>query len=89
VRGLRGRLWSAAKRFPWEVGSPQQLIKQGAGDVGILCHVCHLALEALMEPSEPDDVETHVGGYIVTSDKLHRTASGWWWMVMNRGDSGL
>ena len=42
-----------------------------------------------MEPSEPDDVETHVGGYIVTSDKLHRTASGWWWMVMNRGDSGL
>jgi hypothetical protein len=25
----------------------------------------------------------------VASDKLHRTASGWWWMVMNRGDSGL
>src|SRR5438309_718270 len=88
MRGLAVRLLLAAKRFPLEVGSPHQLIKKGSGDVILLSNLWHLAIEALMEPREPDHCDTGVRCYIVASDKLHRTASGWWWMVMNRGDAG-
>ena len=79
----------AKKRFQWEVGSPNQLIKKGSGEVILLSNVCHLAIEALMEPRELHNVDTGVRCSIVASDKLHRTASGGWLMVMNRGDSGL
>ena len=79
----------ATKRFQLEVGSPQQLRKPGSGDGILLSNVRHLAIDALIEPSEPDHVETGVRRYIVASDKRHRTASGGWLMVMHRGDSRL
>ena len=82
------RLLLAKKRFSLEIGSPHQLLKQGSGDGILLSNVCHLAIDALMEPSEPDHVDTGVRRSIVASDKLHRTASGGWLMVMNHGDSG-
>ena len=83
------RLLRAKKRCQLEGSSPNQLIQPGSGDVILLSNLCHLAIEALIEPSEPDNVDTGVRRSIVASDKLHRTASGWWLMVMNRGDSGL
>ena len=83
------RLVLAKKRLQLEIGSPHQLIKPGSGDVILLSNLCHLAIEALIEPCEPDHGDTGVRCLIVASDTLHRTASGWWWMVMNRGDSGL
>src|SRR5207249_1729198 len=88
-RVLDVRLLIAKKRFPLEVSSPKQLIKKGSGDVIILSNLGHLAIDALIEPSAPDHGDTGVRCSIVTSDQLHRTASGWWSMVMNRGDSGL
>ena len=83
------RFLIAKKRFQLEVGSPHQLIKKSSGEGILLSNVCHLAIDALMEPSEPDHVDTGVRRSIVASDTRHRTASGGWWMVMNRGDSGL
>jgi len=82
-------LVSAKKRCQLEVGSPKQLIQQGSGDVIILSNLGHLAIDALIEPGEPDHFDAGVRCEIMASDKLHRTASGWSWMVMNRGDSGL
>jgi hypothetical protein len=40
-----------------------------------------------MQPSEHDDIDTRLGGSIWAPRKLHRVASGWWWMVMNLQDS--
>jgi len=78
VRVLDVRLLTAEKRFQLEVGSPHQLIKKGSGDVILLSHVGHLAIDALMEPRAPDHFDTGVRCSIVASDPLHRTASGWW-----------
>jgi hypothetical protein len=83
------RLLIAKKRFQLAVRSPQQLLKPGSGDVIILSNLRHLAIDALLEPSEPDHVDTGVRRSIVASDTPHRTASGGWWMVMNRGDARL
>ena len=83
------RLLIAEQRFQLKVGSPHQLIKKGSGDVISLRNLCHLAIDALIEPSEPDNVDTGVRRSILASDKLHCTASGGWLMVMHRGDSGL
>ena len=66
---------------------PSKLIKKSSGDMIILSNLYHLAIEALIDPSEPDNFDTGVRLQIVASDKLHRIASGWWWM-MNPHDSG-
>jgi hypothetical protein len=89
LRFLSVRLLIAKKRFSLEIGSPNQLIQPGSGDVILLSNLCHLAIDALIEPGEPDHFDAGVKREIMASDKLHRTASGWSWMVMNRGDSGL
>ena len=47
----------------------------------ILSHWRHLAIDAVIEPSEPDNVDTGVRRSIVASDKLPRTASGGWLRV--------
>ena len=79
----------AKEHFSLEMSRPSHLIKKRSGDVIRLSDLRHFAVDALMEPSEPDHVDTGVRISVVASDKLHRTASGWWLMVMNRGDSGL
>jgi hypothetical protein len=48
------RLLIAKKRFQLEVRSPNQLIKKGSGDVIILSNLGHLAINALIEPGEPE-----------------------------------
>jgi hypothetical protein len=58
VFALRKSALIAKKRFQLEVGSPNQLIKKGSGDVIILSNLRHLAINALIEPSEPDNVDT-------------------------------
>jgi hypothetical protein len=60
VRGLDVRLVIAEKRCLLEVGSPNQLIKKGSGDVIPLSNLCHLAIDTLIEPSEPDHSDTGV-----------------------------
>jgi hypothetical protein len=42
-----------------------------------------------MQPGRHDYLDTGLGISIWASHKLHRVASGWWWMVMNRKDSTL
>src|SRR5712691_11041410 len=42
-----------------------------------------------MQPGRHDYLDTGLGISIWASHKLHRAASGWWWMVMNRKDSIL
>ena len=54
------RLLIAKKCFQLEVGSPHQLLKKGSGDVILLSNLGHLAIEALIEPSEPDHFDTGV-----------------------------
>ncbi len=88
-RVCNARLLSATKRCHWAVRRPHQLIQPGSGAVRLLSHVRHLAIEALREPREPDHGDTGVRRSIVASDTRHRTASGGWGMVMNRGDARL
>ena len=59
VRVLDVRLIIAEKCF-LEVGSPNQLIKKGSGDVILLSILCHLAIDVLIEPSAPNHFATHV-----------------------------
>lgn len=40
-----------------------------------------------MEPSEHDNIDTGLGVSIWASRKLHRVASGGWWIMMNLQDS--
>ena len=70
-------------------GGPAELIQKGSGDVILLSHPGHLAVDALMDPHVFDNFDTGVRISIVASGKLHRATSGEWWLVTNHHDSGL
>lgn len=67
----------------------KQVREKGPGDVILLGEWRHFPVDTLIEPSLCDNIDTGVGISIGASDKLHRAASGWWMMVMNRHDSLL
>jgi hypothetical protein len=49
--------------------------------------LCHFPVDALLEPSQPDHMDTGLGISIGSSHKFPRVASGWGLMVMHRNDS--
>jgi hypothetical protein len=70
-------------------GGPAELIQKGSGDVIILSHLGHLAIDALIDPNVFDNVDTGLRISIVASGQLHGATSGGWWLVTNHHDSGL
>jgi hypothetical protein len=84
---LPQELVMAAERCHREGGSQKELGEQGARYLRDRCDVRHLSVEALLPPSESDELETRVRSAIWASGKLHRVASGWWGMSMHRRDS--
>ena len=77
----------AAQHLQLEVGQENPLREEGPGYLIIVGTVRHFPLDALIQPSPSDNLDTGVGIYIWASGKLHRVASGWWGMSMNRHDS--
>ena len=84
---LKQALFIATERFQLEGGRQQQLIEEGPGDAIILCDLRHFPVDALIEPSQHDHMDTGLGISIGSSHKFHRGASGWGLMAMNRNDS--
>ena len=84
---LKQALLIAKQYVQLQVGHENQLIEKGPGDLISFGDFRHFAVEPLMQPSEPDDLDTGLGSQIRASGELHGVASGWWWMVMNRKDS--
>ena len=80
-------LFIAQERFQLEGGRKQQLIEEGPGEAIILGDVRHFPVDALIEPRQHDNMDTGLGISIESSHTLHRVASGWGLMVMNRNDS--
>jgi hypothetical protein len=82
-------LFLAKEDVQLEVGGNQQLIEKGPGDVIRLCNLGHFAVDALMEPSQLDNLDTGVGISIGASGKLHGVASGCGLRVMHHNDSRI
>ena len=80
-------LFIAQKHFQLEVSHTQQVREEGPGEAIMLCDWQHLPVDALIEPRQHDHLHTGLGISIGSSHTLHRVASGWGWMVMNRNDS--
>src|SRR5712691_9790678 len=84
---LKQALFIAKQRFQLQVHQQKQLIEKGPRYLIILCDLRHFPVDALMQPSQSDHLDTGLGIYIRASGKLHCVASGWWGMSMNRKDS--
>ena len=84
---LPQELVMAAERFHLEGGSQQEWGEQGARDLRDRCDVRHFSVDALLPPSESDELDPRVRISIWASGTLHRVASGWWGMSMHRRDS--
>ena len=81
---LKQELCIAKEHCQLEVGSQKQLVEKGPGDLIIVGDFRPFPVDTVMQPSEHDDMDTGLGLSIWASDKLHRVASGWWWMLMSR-----
>ena len=57
-------------------GRQQELIEQGPGNTIGLGDLRHFAVDALIEPSQHDHVDTRLRSSIGASDTLHSVASG-------------
>src|SRR5712691_730062 len=84
---LQQELCIAEQHLQLEVGQENQLIEEGPGYLIIVGDLRHFPLDALVQPSPSDTLDTGVGISIWASGTLHRVASGWWGMSMHRHDS--
>ena len=84
---LQQAMCIAQERFQLAGGRTQQLREEGPGDAIIGGDWRHFPGDALIEPRQHDTRDTGLGISIESSHKLHRVASGWGLMVMNRHDS--
>lgn len=75
---LQQELGIAQAHCQRDVGSQKQLRKQGPGDRIILCHVRHLPVDPLIEPSLYDNLDAGLGISIRSSHTLQGVTSGWW-----------
>src|SRR5262249_29483489 len=84
---LKQELCIAKERFQLDVCHHKELIEKGPRYLVDLCDLRHFPVDTLIQPSESDDIDTGLGISIRASGKLHRVASGWGGMSMNRNDS--
>ena len=86
---LTQALFIAKQCFQLQVGHKKEVIEKGPGYPITFCDFRHFPVDTLMQPREHDNMDTGLCISIWASRKLHRVASGWWWMVTNRHDSML
>ena len=84
---LKQKRCAVKQRFQLQVCHQKQLVEQGPGYPIRVGNFRHFAVDTLMQPREHDDMDTGLRISIWASEKLHRMASGWCWMVMNLQDS--
>ena len=84
---LKQRIFIAEQHLQLEVGHEHELIEEGPGYLIRLGDLSHFPIDALIQPGQSDNLDTGVGIYIWASAKLHRVASAWWGLSMNRNDS--
>src|SRR5439155_8655521 len=85
--GLTQALFIAQQRFPRQVHQQKPLREKGPRYLIIRCDLRHFPVDAWMQPSQSDHLETGLGISIRASGTLHCVASGWWGMSMNRKDA--
>ena len=66
----------AKEDFELDGGRQKELIEKGPRNAIDLVDLCHFAVDALIEPSQHDNVDTRLRSEIGASDKLHGVASG-------------
>lgn len=65
-----------AEHFELDGGRQKELREQGPSNAIGLGDLRHFAVDALIEPSQRDNVDTSLRSSIGTSDTLHSVASG-------------
>jgi len=80
-------LFIAKEPFQMQLGNQQQLREEGPGDAIRRCDLRHFPIDALMEPSQQDNMDTGLSISIGSSHECHCFASGRWSVVMNPQDS--
>jgi hypothetical protein len=66
----------AQEDFELDCGRHKELIEQGPSNAIGLGDLRHFAVDALIEPSQHDNVDTSLRSESGASDKLHGVASG-------------
>src|SRR5688500_8165672 len=84
---LQPELFLAQQRLQLQIRHKKQLIEKCPGYLIRLGDMGHYAVDALVQPRLYDNLDTGLAIQIGTSHTLHRVASGWWEVVMNRNDS--
>ncbi len=75
---LTQQLVITKQRFQLQVHPTKQWREKSPGYLIICCDGRHFPVDALMEPSEHDPIDTGLGVSIWASRKLHRVAAGGW-----------